>query len=610
MNIKIPKLNTKKTNEDVFNSFSSSKSIKQVRTIKENDNIKSRESEDFLNEELNLISPKKYRPKIKKKLKKRSKSKFIKIKIHKIPTNFSDIICTSILNKILSFVNTEINKINLNKKICFYSFDFLKNNIDSLIEINKLSFESKQIQMFFNNNIKKIDVFNEILEPNPPEKERSMISNFKARKFEKINNNLILNKYSIKEKKSEKNIKIEKKKNVNKISSNKLKKNNINYNNNKFDNNFLSFDIPKEKLFNINDSEENKILRENYEKEFIKNKIQILPQKKNINKNIKNKRIIKKKFNSKNFTFDSNGIVIPLKKFNLNNINNNIVIKTTVHTKEIIKDKHNFTENFNVKIIENNLNNNNKNLKNIELHNYKINKLKIISGSSFNLIKPEFGVVITENNKTKNGMVEYLKKYKKNVLTEINAENNNNNKNINKNINKDFNNNNNNIFKNVKKMNIQKNNNINKNKILTIHDYNKIIVKSKSFQNIIKNDINEEKILKINNSNKNINNNKNNIKYNLNNEKFKIINDFNKAIVEKNFINLEKIPPLPNLKFKHLNNENKKLILKYKLNHNDKNLRERKKNLSFNNINENNNKNLLKLLKKRSNSEKIIKKQE
>ena len=48
MNIKIPKLNTKKANLDVFNS--SSKSIKQVRTIKENNHINTRDSEDFLNE--------------------------------------------------------------------------------------------------------------------------------------------------------------------------------------------------------------------------------------------------------------------------------------------------------------------------------------------------------------------------------------------------------------------------------------------------------------------------------------------------------------------------------------------------------------------------------
>ena len=62
MNINIPKLNTKKTNFD--DSISSSNTIKQVRTIKENNfhnnNNNKRESEDFLNEDL-LISPKKYR---------------------------------------------------------------------------------------------------------------------------------------------------------------------------------------------------------------------------------------------------------------------------------------------------------------------------------------------------------------------------------------------------------------------------------------------------------------------------------------------------------------------------------------------------------------------
>ena len=571
MNIKIPKL--KKTNFDESSSRSSN-TIKQVRTIKENNynNNNQRESEDFFNEDL-LISPKKYRTKSKKKLKKRSKSKFIKTKIHEIPTNFSDIICTSILNKILSFVNTEIHKIHINKKICLYSFVFLKNNINSLLEINKLSFESKKTEIFFNNNIKKIDFFNEIFEPNPPEKERSMISNFKARKDEKINN-----KFSNKKRKNEN--KIEKKEKIN------IKNNNIKINNNNNENYFLSFDIPKEKLFNINDSEENKFLRENFEKDFIKNKI-ILPQKKNIKKNIK-KRIFNKKFNNKNLTFDSNGKIIPLKKFNINNINNNnIIIKTTVNTKEIIKDKNNFyIENYDEIKIENNSNNNLN--KFFDFHNNnKFNKLKIISGSSFNLIKPEFGVIITENNKIKNGT-----NLKKNFLTEIKNEN------ENDNIINNININNNNIFKNVKKINFQKKN-------FNIQNYNKIIVKSKSFQNIIKNNINEEKILKINN--KNINNNKNiiNNKNKKNSEKFKLIDDFNKAIIEKNLIKLEKIPFLPNLNLKHSNNENKKLILK---NNSHKNLRERKKNLSFNN-NENSYKNLLKLIQKRNKSEKNIKKQ-
>ena len=308
--------------------------------------------------------------------------------------------------------------------------------------------------------------------------------------------------------------------------------------------------------------------------------------KKKIYKNIKKRNFKKKLFNNKNLTFDSNGKIIPLKKFNINNINNNnIIIKTTVKSKEIIKDKNNFyIENYDEIKIENNSNNNLN--KFFDFHNNKFNKIKIISGSSFNLIKPEFGVIITENNKIKNGTNDYLKKNK--FLTEIKNENNNNN---------NINNNNNNIFKNVKKINFQK-------KKLNIQNYNKIIVKSKSFQNIIKNNINEEKILKINN--KNINNNKNiiNNKNKKNSEKFKLIDDFNKAIIEKNLIKLEKIPFLPNLNLKHSNNENKKLILK---NNSFKNLRERKKN--FNNNNENSYKNLLKLIQKRNKSEKNIKKQ-
>ena len=285
---------------------------------------------------------------------------------------------------------------------------------------------------------------------------------------EKINIGNIIKKKKYKIKKSfgeivrEKELKLKKdefeNKNKNKVKNTKINiysKNNEEKDNEKEDDvdNFVLEMTAQHDLINVdstykfyNDNHENDLLRKEREKLLIEKEKERIKEeeRKKKEKYKKLKFHNKKSFESNFLTFDSNGKII---KKNLTSLNN--IKKDLPKPKLKIKDNSNISEEkkrislnpIQEKSIKNKKNKSKKEIiifnpiDKIQLFDFVIpkkrnnNKEIKISGNNFELVKPEVGVVISNENskQKKEGGFDYLKKYNKPSMNDYNNSRNSNN---------------------------------------------------------------------------------------------------------------------------------------------------------------------------------------
>lgn len=183
---------------------------------------------------------------------------------------------------------------------------------------------------------------------------------------------------------------------------------------------FPYYDIPLEKLRKREEPKEFQQLRKIFPDELArrehKQKLEAEFEKKQ-KKNLFEMKI-KKDIDSKLFTFDPNGVIIPLKKqkFDAFNLGNEFYwSRSSISEKKIFSNPYiNKTPEENVEVIKN------VDLSGELFQNFKVEKEKkeqerkiksIPMGSNFDLIKPEIGVVVKEEDKEKVGSREYSMKY-------------------------------------------------------------------------------------------------------------------------------------------------------------------------------------------------------
>ena len=370
--------------------------------------------------------------------------------------NKSEIITKLILNKIFSYVETEIKKRDIEEKIPLFCGEYLIDYyINPLVSLNKFLLIKKEESNKNNNdllftNLKQENTWVEIKEPSTPIKERAMTSNLKViynlNDYNIILNGLIDNlgihrigldridinqfseSYFLKRSNSQilsKKVMLKTKSlfEMNKLRKNKKKKEAKN----QIFSNFKVYDIPNFKNIPYEEPKDFQKLRENFEKEKLKKLEQLRKEKE---KEKRKKLNIfnfanKKDFDSKKYTFDSNGQVIQYHPYKLEMNSNELLESKSIVGKTKIENNLN-----QLPIIENNIKiNHNKNKKIRVDKNKKYylkyneeNKRKKIpippAGSNFNIIKPEIGVIIHENDKTKGGNMNFVSKYNKTSIEE------------------------------------------------------------------------------------------------------------------------------------------------------------------------------------------------
>ena len=367
--------------------------------------------------------------------------------------NKSEIIAKLILNKIFSYVGTEIKKHYIEKKIPSFCGEYIIDYyLIPLVSLNKFLLFKKEESNKNNNdlflhftNIKQQNTWVEIKEPSTPIKERTMTSNLKVicneNDYKILLNGLIdnlgihrigletidINQFSnnclLKRSNSQilsKNIML----NTKSLFEMNKKYNKKKESKNQIFSNFKVYDIPNFKNIPFEEPKDYQKLRESFEKEKLK-KLEELKKEKEKEKrkklsifNFTNK----KDFDSKKYTFDSNGQVIQYHPYKLK-INSNELLES-----KSIVGKSKIENNLNqLPIIENNMKMNH-NLKNKKIRidknnqNNEKNKRKRIpippAGSNFNIIKPEIGVIIHENDKVKGGNMNFVSKYNKTSIKE------------------------------------------------------------------------------------------------------------------------------------------------------------------------------------------------
>ena len=364
--------------------------------------------------------------------------------------NKSEIIAKLILNKIFSYVETEIKKRDIEEKIPLFCGEYLIDYyINPLVSLNKFLLIKKEESNKNNNdllfdytNLKQENTWVEIKEPSTPIKERAMTSNLKViynlNDYNIILNGLIdnlgihrigldridINQFSESYFLKRSNSQILSKKVMLKTKSlfekNKKKKEAKN----QIFSNFKVYDIPNFKNIPYEEPKDYQKLRENFEKEKLKKLEQLRKEKE---KEKRKKLNIfnfanKKDFDSKKYTFDSNGQVIQYHPYKLEMNSNELLESKSIVGKSKIENNLN-----QLPIIENNMKMNH-NLKNKKIRidknnqNNEKNKRKRIpippAGSNFNIIKPEIGVIIHENDKTKGGNMNFVSKYNKTSIKE------------------------------------------------------------------------------------------------------------------------------------------------------------------------------------------------
>jgi hypothetical protein len=378
-----------------------------------------------------------------------------------------------LLDKIitLSIRQSTINKID--NQLNTYCFNYIKNQIEPLFEENYMNYTPSNSNINNNNHNNTDTIFwknkkaepnhwIEIKEPKSFTNDRfegafahlkELDSKNKKIKINKIKEGLINDNILDKTAEKEASSMEENEKNQNKKSNRKkpaIIENSANKNNNKEENkskmqinnninrkvkkiqmvNFPSMDIPgieKEFMHEVYDPPNIEKLRKERDDEIKKKekekKMQIealkIAKKKDDNEKI-NKRV--KPLDSNKYTFDSNGKIINFKQYKLDNL-----MKDFAFIKNSIKDdKVKPTKKKNVsikkesaiKINEDVIKNptNEEEEKREKSHTDKNNEKKdkiIPSGSNFEIILPNIGVVIKENKKIKEGGREFNKFFNK-----------------------------------------------------------------------------------------------------------------------------------------------------------------------------------------------------
>ena len=383
----------------------------------------------------------------------------IKKKIQKIYSNLPEY-CYNYIHKLTSIYLKN-------------NFVFHENGIDNL------SYQ-KNILFYNKNPINKVNNWNIINEPSVPELDRNITGRNKLIKLSKkeeinlisnegkneneisdINSIQFTSKDEIEENNSIKfNEKNDINNNINKRKKYKIKRSfgeivrekklkekqfnkriNNNEEENDDDDNYV-LEMTSHDLKNVdntykfyNDNDENDLLRKERELLIIKKEKEKIKEEK---RKKKEKKLKLKFYNIKNFesnklTFDPNGKII---KKNLTNLNN--IKKDLPKPKLKIKEKStNILSEEKKRIILNPIKEKNKSKKEniifnpndkpklFDFENPKkknVNKEIDISGNNFRLVKPEIGVIISnENNKQKKeGGFEYIKKYNKPSMNEYN----------------------------------------------------------------------------------------------------------------------------------------------------------------------------------------------
>ena len=382
-------------------------------------------------------------------------------------TNFqtAEAIVKIILDKIinLSIRQSGINKIN--NQLKGYCFKYIQNQIEPLFEENYINYTKSKNNsniFFWKNKKPKENEWIEIKEPETPQNDRfegvfthlkELESKNKKLKMTKIQEGLENDKLNNNEKdnssrddneKTQRNKQIKKKlilsetpnkeeENNTNTNKQKVQQNNPNQNQNQNTKskkiqmiNFPAIDIPdidKEFIHDEFDPPNINKLRKEREEEIKRKERErklLMEEKKMAKKKDDSEKINKKvkQLDSNKFTFDSNGKIISFKQYKLENLSKDFnFIKNTIkdsgegiksNKKKMISMKDQLIK-INEEIIKNPVE---------EEKKEKIEKIekkeKIIpSGSNFQIMLPNIGVVIKENQKIKEGGREFNKFFNK-----------------------------------------------------------------------------------------------------------------------------------------------------------------------------------------------------
>ena len=354
------------------------------------------------------------------------------------------------LDKIFSFVETEIKKKKAYSKIGDHCFNFIHKMITPMLTIPFMPYDTNDSKNhFYNQTVPLNDTWVEIEEPAVINKERAA-------------NTLVRVKKVTKEIKDVENVikyvSIENTRSDDKGSSStkkESKKNTVRMMKHQFTKSFEAvttdekkiplidlpcYDIPIEKFKPKEEPKENEELRKLIQIEFKKR-----DEMNRINEEIakRQKKLlfearIKKDIDFNKYTFDSNGEIMPVKKFNIDNIGlgnefywskalikdcpisikeeapkPGIMMKNTKDSWDMVSTKTNKVTTDGV--IRNSSISDNDTIGGKEYKmKHKVNKNSFFaSGSNFDLIEPEIGVVIHEEDKSKSGSKNFIKKYNK-----------------------------------------------------------------------------------------------------------------------------------------------------------------------------------------------------
>ena len=384
------------------------------------------------------------------------------------------LITNSIIENNLNYVNSKINT-HIEKFIFQMISPLMKSNY--FYHETDLDITEQNILFFDKEQIKKINTWETITEPETclPDRytSKNKLIEYNIKKNDKniLDNTMKENENEQENKNNDKNkygLNKNKKKYSTKILLNKflIKNQNIESDENKKEKEKkkeLILEIPgihipyndTEKIhILLNDTEENNKLRIDWKFQQIEKEKKLLKEqlkKKNVKHKFLNKDL--KIFNPSGLTFDSNGKILKINLQNINNFQNGFITSKTslkktkedfspiitasqisrnkISKKEIIEynqeEKRRYNMDFNF---------------NINLENKNINKKKsekiVLSGSNFEKLNPEIGVIISNDENKKEKKIigfDYIKKNNKPSMNELSQylSNSNNNSNINSN---------------------------------------------------------------------------------------------------------------------------------------------------------------------------------
>jgi len=390
---------------------------------------------------------------------------------------FSESICQAIIEKIITQVIRESNKNLIYGKLTEYCLNYFAERTNDFMSVCFIPHEDNKKEII---NKGMINTWIEVEEPNIPEISRDHISKMKIVKedIQEINNDFDNNINKDAQINNNKNHKYSKRKyNLNrKIKINKTEES-VDVKSKKMPIVDMSYtDLPKEDFINVYDGI-NSELKEKYMKIDKENELinKELREKNEANEERLRKEILKrlwkKEIDSSKLSFDSNGKIVQKRIPNVDFFPNeftssysklidseicysnrnskekkkikdkqkNLIIKEQINNndaEEVIKNKINKEENGEkesknkinyiskfkkLKLINNVIYNLKEDSEKIEYS--KLKDMIPISGSNFNLMVPETGVIIHQDEdekKIKEGGFNYFNKYKKHSLKDFN----------------------------------------------------------------------------------------------------------------------------------------------------------------------------------------------